>query len=212
MLCDSTRLWLAALTVISAGCTAGPRKTAELAYIPSLQQKVCLGPAIGLGKDRMKCRNPDAHFDTYRAVWDRSADRLHVYIENTGVHLFGNSYDVYLIDEDLRVVRRGELSCSDENDSPYALVEMRCDSDVLPPEARDQWILGVAFAHYELRFDPRRPTRIVRELLVTSRYNQVRVEPIIWKEWGHMEEVLPREVKIVYRWAESALAQGAMEY
>lgn len=171
--------------------------------------------------DRMRMKQLGAGADetSYRAVWDYNRDGAPVAIEivESGIHTMGSSFSTSERSADGKVLRTGTILSAYEPEQPYALVEMRTSSSLLPPDCRNRWILGVAFESNELLFSSDRPTRIVSELFVgKGEFNQVVVEPIQWSDWPAQYALAPGRLsnsnaQVEYRPAESAM-RDAIDY
>jgi hypothetical protein len=180
-----------------------------------------LGRAIGLDANRMRVTlnqapaREDCH--RYHAVWDRERGLRFVSIALSPGHLWGNHFDVHMFNEQGNVIAAGSVDSEFEHEYPYALVELKTSSKRLPASYRGRWILGIAFASTEIRFDASRPTRIVSKLcLGKGEYNMIRVEPVQWSDWPKGFSLPPGQLAqdsdVQYRWAESALSHGAIDY
>ena len=166
-----------------------------------------MGPEF---QDRM--RDPpspvSAYGQKYCAEWDRAPAAQPIVLLLNPNHLWGNQFDIYFPAGGTRLVHMGRVCSEYEHEYPYALVELKTSSTILPPASRNAWILGVAFTTKELRFDPSRPVRIFDDLCVgPGRFNAVCVEPVQWDDWPKGADLAAGRLaasgdEVRYRWAE----------
>jgi len=59
--------------------------------------------------------------------------------------LGGSTYHILVLNRQMRVVRRGTVRASMEEDEPYCLAEIRTASEEVPAELRGRWLLAIGF-------------------------------------------------------------------
>jgi hypothetical protein len=171
----------AILICACAGCALRP------AHVNAFGQKLAWTSPHSLNIDRMVVAGRGGDPPDYcTSLWDAGGEARLVATRLSPLHLFGDSWDVLVVDRDGRVVRRGQLRCQ-ADDIPYCLLEVNTNNGALPVASRNHWVLAIGLVgKFEApSFDPQKPFRFFAGgggFIDVKSANWIDVEPVQWDD------------------------------
>ena len=162
--------------------------------------------------DPHACEPTDASSGIYCSIWDTVQPRRIVAIRDTGMHLFGELYEVYCCDEHGAGGRRGYV-LSYQGSIPFCLAEVKSHADTMPPPYRRQWVLAIAFVERQQTVDETKPFRAYTpDTPEAQAFNTLDLEPVMWdKDYYNLFKtqlgILFDDPHFEWRWAETKVTR-----